>query len=131
MSSSKRSRQQSAEPLVGNESKKPKFPQTGGMGWIFGDEDMIIRDNSAFLSRFSRQTLFTRPTQMGKSTLLSLANMVYNRNATAPQSLASVTNDANSYFVFHVDFLLVAEGTATSTVRDRSIAIDAAFLGHI
>jgi hypothetical protein len=102
------------------------------MGWIFGDvEDMIIRDNSAFLSKFDRQTLFTRPTQMGKSTFLSLANMVYDRNATAPQRLASVPDDANSYFVFHVDFLSVAESTATSTVRDRSIAIDAAFLRHI
>jgi hypothetical protein len=85
-------RTQPAEPFAGHaQKKKPKFPETTDMAWIFGAEDMVVvRHNSAFLSRFHRLTLLPRPTQMGKSTLLILAKSIYDGNTEAPKLLTTI-----------------------------------------
>lgn len=101
-------RKRSGEGDINN--KQPQRPKFAGPGQNVFDltENFVHRDNSACLAELSmhNQALFLRPTQMGKTNLLQLADMVYDKKNS--QSLhVALPHDARSMFVLTLDFLYV------------------------
>ena len=71
------------------------------------DDGMVVHDNVEYLNAMAKLAIFTRPTQMGKSTLLSLAEKVYSKNETAPDIAAVVIpeDQRNAGYVLRLNFL--------------------------
>ena len=88
---------------------RPRFPRAAQLADIFNQTDLIVRDNTEYLAKMRKTSLFTRPTQLGKSTLLSLAEMVYSKRKIAPPHVArTVPNEQrNAGYVIRFDFLEV------------------------
>ena len=101
-------RRRSGEGDINN--KQPQRPKFAGPGQNVFDptENFVHRDNSAYLAELSmhNQALFLRPTQMGKTNLLQLADMVYDKKNDQSLHLA-LPHDARSMFVLTLDFLSV------------------------
>jgi hypothetical protein len=72
------------------DGKRLRFPEAGQLADIFVqmDSGLIVRNNTEYLAKMSKLTLFTRPSQMGKSTLLSIAEMVYSKTEISPTNVA-------------------------------------------
>lgn len=88
------------------------------------------RDNSDFLKLFGPKALLTRPPQLGKSTLLAVAEAVYSRayNSQNPPPIGSISASTllpenEKGFVFIVDFLLAA-GFGNNLSRSDSSVFD-------
>ena len=91
--------------------KRPRFPEASNLAEIFegGDNKFTVRDNTAYLAKVAKLSLFTRPTQLGKSTFLSLAEMVYSKDKNSPAEIAKHVADEerNAGYVIKFDFLRV------------------------
>ena len=115
--------------------KLPCFPRAAQLADIFYqvDDGMIVRDNVAYLNAMAKLTLFTRPTQMGKSTLLSLAEKVYSKNETAPEIASEVIpeDQRNTGYVLRLNFLDFPSPTTLSTWQENLRRIDLEFLEYI
>jgi hypothetical protein len=74
---------------------------------VYTDEK-VYRDNSRFVKNFidKNALLFTRPPQLGKTTLLSLADMLLNKTKQAPHGIAYTPPDGvrNAWYVLRIDF---------------------------
>ena len=101
--------------------KRPRFPEASQLAEIF-DEDsgLVVRDNTEYLANMKKLSVFTRPTQLGKSTLLSLAEMVYSKKKTAPPEVAKniPAQERNAAYVVQFDFLNVDITTNNSWQED-------------
>jgi hypothetical protein len=91
------------------ERKKRKFPFVQDTGDdVYNVETVVFRDNSRFVTELigKSNVLFTRPPQMGKTTMLSLADLLLSNTKTAPSGLASYPDEANmnSWYVIRIDF---------------------------
>ena len=68
--------------------KKRKFPQYQELGTdVYDVDNKIFRDNSKFVTACANNNtnmIFTRAPQLGKTTLLSLAELLLNNTKTAP-----------------------------------------------
>lgn len=115
--------------------KRFRFPQGTELAQIFMEMDsgMVVRDNTDALNFFSKLTLFTRPTQLGKSTLLALAELVYSKKQKAPDNIATnVPPDRrNAGFVIRFDFLNVLYGNTTQSWQKDLKNIDAALCKYV
>lgn len=113
--------------------KRP-FPEATQLADIFKDDsDLTVRDNTGYLANMAKTTLFTRPTQMGKTTLLSVAEMVYSKKSTTPLKAAAIDipeTQRNAAYVVKFDFLRVSI-TYNSNWRDELRANDASLLRYI
>lgn len=110
------SRKRSGDEVV-NKSRRPKF--AGANQDVFDEmADFVYRDNSFCLEKLAsqHQALFLRPTQMGKTSLLTLANVIYNKNDSQELTVAFQPHDAKSMFVLSIDFLEVAGAGDAQTV---------------
>ena len=108
------SRKRSTDEIAKESSKRPKF--AGANQDVFDETaDFIYRDNSFCLELLAsqHQALFLRPTQMGKTSLLTLANVLYNKNDRQEPKVAFRPPDAKSMFVLSIDFLEVAGDART------------------
>ena len=116
-------------------NKRPRFPKATDLAVIFEEMDngMVVRDNSKYLAKLDKSTLFTRPTQLGKSTLLALAELVYSKTETAPETIAvSVpAHERNSCYVIRFDFLNVFSSENDKTWQENLKAIDSSLLGYV
>ena len=89
--------------------RKRKFPNLQELGTDVYDVDKVVfRDNSRFVTELMKDAnvIFTRPPQMGKTTLLSLAELLLSDTETAPEGLESYPpdGDKNSWYVISVTF---------------------------
>ena len=89
--------------------RKRKFPNPQELGTDVYDVDKVVfRDNSRFVTELMKDAnvIFTRPPQMGKTTLLSLAELLLSNTETAPEGLECYPpdGDKNSWYVIHVTF---------------------------
>eukprot|EP00550_Attheya_septentrionalis_P003234 CAMPEP_0198286428 /NCGR_PEP_ID=MMETSP1449-20131203/5515_1 /TAXON_ID=420275 /ORGANISM="Attheya septentrionalis, Strain CCMP2084" /LENGTH=601 /DNA_ID=CAMNT_0043984165 /DNA_START=102 /DNA_END=1907 /DNA_ORIENTATION=+ len=84
---------------------RPKFPRPYDYEGVY-DSTMIHRDNSTALEILEewRSLVLTRPMQMGKTTLFSLAQLVYSKASTAPTGLEYDCPTKNTWYVLRVDF---------------------------
>ena len=103
---------------------KPKF--AGASHNVFdASANFVFRDNSSCLVELSssNQALFLRPTQMGKTSLLTLANMIYNKKNTIQlhPAVQFQPPDAKSMFVLGIDFLRVDTTTAVGNDDDARV----------
>jgi hypothetical protein len=80
-------------------------------------QDLIHRDNSDYLKHIaehaSKAIVFTRPMQLGKTTLFSLAEELFSKNKVAPNCplrYMPVDKDKNKWFVLYLDFGSVSCG---------------------
>jgi len=117
-------------------TKRPRFPVASQLGEIFDEveDGMIVRNNVEFLTSMAKLSLFTRPTQMGKSTLFSLAEKVYSKTETAPDVAAAIVleNERNAGFVLRFDFLQVSAVTmAELTWTENLKQIDLNLLEYV
>jgi len=77
-------------------------------------------------------SLFARPTQMGKSTLFSLAEKVYSKTETASDAAKIIPeNRRNAGYVLRFNFLEVTCAMTPSTWQENLRRIDLALLGYI
>jgi hypothetical protein len=71
-------------------------------------DDKVYRDNSRFVETFIEKNalLFTRPPQLGKTTLLSLADMLLNKTKEAPDGIEYTPPEGvrNAWYVLRIDF---------------------------
>jgi hypothetical protein len=71
-------------------------------------DDKVYRDNSRFVEPFiaKHALLFTRPPQLGKTTLLSLADMLLNKTKQAPDGIEYTPPEGvrNAWYVLRIDF---------------------------
>lgn len=113
------SRKRSGDQGTNSKAQKPRF--AGANHNVFEeDADFVFRDNSPCLEQLSEQVqvLFLRPTQMGKTSLLTLADMMYNKRSTQCPAVEFQPPDARSMFVLSVDFLRVDAVGDASAVDD-------------
>ena len=96
------------------EATKPLFPEGDASLYSNTAKRFEFRDNSEFLSQLGDQSLFLRPTQMGKSSLLDLAYFVYDKKTTCPDYIKFQPVDKNSKFVFNVSFMAACGNDAQS-----------------
>jgi hypothetical protein len=84
---------------------EPKFPRPSDYEKVY-DSTVIHRDNSNTLKFLEgwRSLVITRPMQMGKTTLFSLAEQVYSKSLTAPTGLEYDCPTKNTWYVLRVDF---------------------------
>eukprot|EP00546_Thalassionema_frauenfeldii_P001440 CAMPEP_0178932474 /NCGR_PEP_ID=MMETSP0786-20121207/22631_1 /TAXON_ID=186022 /ORGANISM="Thalassionema frauenfeldii, Strain CCMP 1798" /LENGTH=381 /DNA_ID=CAMNT_0020609757 /DNA_START=188 /DNA_END=1335 /DNA_ORIENTATION=- len=119
---------------IGND-KRPRFPQAAQLADIFKEMDsgMIVRDNTQFLAHMSKLTLFTRPTQLGKSTFLALAELVDSKGEKSPTNIAkNVPEDhRNAGYVIRFDFLKVFFPRTNRSWHEDLTSIDSKFLSYI
>lgn len=88
---------------------KRKFPQYQEQGiHVYDTKEKVFRDNSEFVSKLISRSnvLFTRPPQLGKTTLLSLAELMLSNTATAPEGLKHYPcpKDKNQWYVLYMSF---------------------------
>ena len=117
-------------------AKRPFFPVPYQLADIYYlvDEGMVVRNNVAFLrSMDNLSVLFTRPTQMGKSTLFSLAEKVYSKTEKAPGISTGIIPDdeRNARFVLRLCFLEISIARTTSPWQTDLARIDSALLEYI
>lgn len=115
--------------------KCPRFPQAAQLAEIFKEMEsgMIVRDNTQFLVKLSRLTLFTRPTQLGKSTFLALAELVYSKKERAPSNIANSIPESqrNAGYVIRFDFLKVIFPRTDRSWQEDLRSIDSKLLIYI
>jgi hypothetical protein len=104
------SRQATSAP-AGEAPRRPKFPRVHQYASKIYSESMMYRDNSRFLSilQESSAAIFLRPMQLGKTSLFTLANLVFGKGEQAPDVLEydwleSTGQTLNSSYVLRVDF---------------------------
>ena len=106
------------EGATHTQTKRPRFPYAymGKPIFLEAEEDaaFIVRNNAAYVSSWRGATLFTRPTQLGKTTLLKLGHLAYSRNYRDVPSAAPV-----------------AATVATDFLRNRGFVITFDFLGAV
>ena len=117
-------------------NKRVRFPEAGQLAEIFlqpVDSGLVVRNNTEYLAEMDKLTLFTRPTQMGKSTLLSLAEMVFDKNESAPPDVAKGVprNERNAGYVILFDFLAVAVARTHRGWKEDLSRIDGFFFEFI
>lgn len=88
---------------------KRKFPQMQDQGEnVYDVENRVFRDNSRFVTDLveKNNVLFTRPPQLGKTTLLSLAELLLSDTEKSPVGLESYPPPSvmNSWYVIRIDF---------------------------
>ncbi len=97
-----------SEASVAEGARKPKFPRVQEYGLHIFNEEKEYRDNSAFLEHLFEQSaaLFLRPMQLGKTSLSSLAELIFSRAKKAPTFLnwRPLEKAQNSWFVLRFDF---------------------------
>jgi hypothetical protein len=75
---------------------------------VYNNQEKIFQDNSAFVEIYMTHTalLFTRPPQLGKTTLLSLANLLLRNKESAHEGLNYMppVRVKNSWYVLRIDF---------------------------
>jgi hypothetical protein len=85
-----------------------KFPRPQDAAAVVYAEATVHRDNSAILSLFTdyNSLVFTRPSQLGKTTLFSLAELLFSKNRKGATGLAYVppAHLKNSCYVLRVNF---------------------------
>lgn len=101
-----------------SEATKPLFPEGDASLYSNTVKRFEFRDNSECLSQLGDQSLFLRPTQMGKSSLLDLAYFVYDKKTTCPDYIKFQPDDKNSKFVFNVSFM-AACGNDARTIDEN------------
>jgi hypothetical protein len=93
----------------------PKFPKVHEYAGDIYKEDIIHRDNSPFLAELAKHkaAIFLRPMQLGKTSLFTLAELVYSKRKTAPTNLKLhlPPEEKNSSFVLRIDFGNVSAAT--------------------
>ena len=115
--------------------KRPRFPEPSQLAEIFkgDDDDLIFRDNTEYLAKMDKLSLFTRPTQLGKSTFLSLAELVYGKKKKAPSEVAKsvAAQERNAGYVVKFDFLLVSVFMDSTDWKENLRLTDDSFFTHI
>ena len=97
---------------------------------MYDVDNKIFRDNSKFVTACANNNtnvLFTRPPQLGKTTLLSLAELLLSNTKTAPTGLHSYPPDEvkNSWYVIPINLGGVGfTGGAEATWEDQAREID-------
>jgi hypothetical protein len=93
----------SLQELTGN---RPKFPRPSDYAEGVYNSRVTHRDNSKFLEKLVeyRSLVFARPMQLGKTTLFSLAELLFSKSSTAPAGLAYDPPMKNTWYVLRVDF---------------------------
>lgn len=118
--------------------KRPRFPRVTNQADIYQEMNsgtMIVRDNTNYLAELSKLTLFTRPTQLGKTTFLALGELVYSKTETAPTNIAIGIPESqrNKGYAIQFDFLKVHTTDSIGDVGWKAYlkAIDLAFFEYI
>jgi hypothetical protein len=99
--------------------QKKSFPDRHMFGASVFSQKVFHRDNSLYLKFIAENgnaVVFTRPMQLGKTTLFSLAQELFSKNTTAPDyrlEYMADEEDRNSWFVLYLDF-----GSVTSASSD-------------
>jgi hypothetical protein len=94
--------------------KRKAFPGLFDHADAVYTDKKVYRDNSSFVETFINKNalLFTRPPQLGKTTLLSLADMLLNDTKQAPRGIAYTPPEGvrNAWYVLRIDFGGIASG---------------------
>lgn len=114
--------------------KRPRFPEASELAEIFErDDSLVVRDNTEYLARMNKLSLFTRPTQLGKSTFFSLAELVYSKTKEAPSEVAKNIDkkERNAGYVVTFDLLSVAVVSMPTDWKDDLLATDRSFFKKV
>lgn len=84
---------------------RPMFPEPGGDFYSASFKKYQFRDNSLCLQRLCNQAIFLRPSQLGKSSLLYLAYLIYDKKKRCPNFIKFQPEDKNTRYVLRVNFL--------------------------
>jgi hypothetical protein len=90
--------------------QRVSFPHRNQYGSAVFSQDVIHRD---IAEHASKAIVFTRPMQMGKTTLFSLAEELFSKNKVAPNRplhFMPEDKDKNKWFVLYLDFGSVTGG---------------------
>jgi hypothetical protein len=84
----------------------PRLLQSANQMFVDG---VVFRDNSHYLKHFfsAQSILFTRPMQLGKTTLFSLADDIFSKNRpmmNVPLKFEVEQKDRNSWYVLSLNF---------------------------
>jgi hypothetical protein len=97
-------------PPTGEAPRLPKFPRVHQYASDIYNKSMVYRDNSPFLSILQENpaAIFLRPMQLGKTSLFTLAELVFSKGKQAPDVLEYdwlvSEQTLNSSYVLRVDF---------------------------
>eukprot|EP00978_Attheya_sp_CCMP212_P036218 scaffold162707_cov45-Attheya_sp.AAC.2 len=105
--------------IARRKSKRSPFPERHMFGASVFSQQIVHRDNSLFLKfiaeNVANAVVFTRPMQLGKTTLLSLALELFSKNKVAPEyrlEYMADEKDRNKWFVLYLDFGSVTSGSS-------------------
>jgi hypothetical protein len=94
--------------MIPARGKRKAFPSLSDHADKVYTDKKVYRDNIRFVEIFMKTNalLFHRPPQLGKTTLLSLADMLLNKTKTAPANLEYTPPDGvrNAWYVLRIDF---------------------------
>lgn len=100
---------------MSNKSRRPKF--AGANQYVFSG-GFERRDTSVCLEQlaYHDQAIFLGPTQMGKTSLLTLANALYDKNDPEEVDVAFKPRDTKSMYVLSFDILQVPMAVDAETL---------------
>jgi hypothetical protein len=115
--------------MSSNITNKRKFPTLLEYGYnVYNAEEKVYRDNSAFVESCIAHTalLFTRPPQLGKTTLLSLADLLLSNTKNAPNGLDYTPPEGvrNSWYVLRIDFGGISDVVDSTDWKTRAKSLD-------